>query len=243
VPRHLLAATAESLMNTISKATEADRTLFTLRAAQMMQEYLAANPGAGEDDVKAWIEGAQFVPDGEFNKLARAKALDLNGSYFSKVRHETEKAALTGQDALQWAVMCNDSGTRLGVDEWIGENRNSAALYPLFGGFWPRNACLYWPKQTAKRPAVSAVADAGPIMMVQTELDPWTPLSGAMKTFSVLPNVSMILVQKEYSHTLLFPYGAECVDRPVAEYFLYGKQPDRLTTCIGNPLTADTGGQ
>jgi pimeloyl-ACP methyl ester carboxylesterase len=99
VPRHLLAATAESQMNTISKSNEADKTLFTLRAAQMMQGYLAANPGAGEAKVKAWIEGAQFVPDGKLNKQVRAKALDLNGSYFFKVRHETEKAALTGQDA------------------------------------------------------------------------------------------------------------------------------------------------
>ncbi len=56
----------------------------TLRAAQMMQEYLAANPGAGEDNVKAWIEGAEFVPDGKLNKQARAKALDLNSRTFPR---------------------------------------------------------------------------------------------------------------------------------------------------------------
>ncbi len=138
--------------------------------------------------------------------------------------------------------MCNDSGTRFGVEEWIGENRNSAALYPLFGGFWPRNACLYWTAPTAKRPPLEAVGSAGHIMMLQSELDPWTPLVGAMKTFAVLPNTSMILVQNEYSHALLLPYGSECVDRPVAEYFLYGKQPERLTTCTGNPLAADAAG-
>jgi len=49
----------------------------------------------------------------------------------------------------------------------------------------------------------------------------------------------MILVQNEYSHGLYPPYGSACIDRPVAEYFLYGKQPDRLTTCAGKPLAAD----
>ena len=55
----------------------------------------------------------------------------MNSLYFSKVRQETKKAALTGQDALQWAVVCNDSGSSFGVDDWIRENRNSAALYPF----------------------------------------------------------------------------------------------------------------
>jgi len=241
-PRHLLAAMAELQVNTISKSSKADDTLLYLRAAQLMQEYLAAHPGADKDAVKSWVEGAQFVPDQGLNGRARTAALELNNLYFSKVRQETKTAAITGQDALQWAVMCNDSGTRYGVDSWIGENRTSAELYPLFGGPWPRNACLYWPVPTGKRPAVEAVGKAGPFMMVQAELDPWTSLLGAMKTFAVLPNASMILVEKEYSHTLLLPYGAECVDRPVAEYFLFGKQPERLATCAGNPLEADAAG-
>ncbi len=238
-PRHLLAATAESQMNPISKSSKADDTLLYLRAAQMMQEFISVNPTADETAVKTWIDGAQFVPDPELNTKARAEALDLNSRYFSKVRQETEKAALAGQDALQWAVVCNDSGSSFGVDDWIGENRNSAALYPLFGGFWARNACLYWGAPTVKRPSIEAVISAGHIMMLQSELDPWTPLVGAMKTFAVLPNASMILVQNEYSHGPILPYGSECVDRPVAEYFLYGKQPERLTTCNGNPLAAD----
>jgi hypothetical protein len=46
-----------------------------------------------------------------------------------------------------------------------------------------------------------------------------------MKTLAVLPNAGMILVQKEYSHTLLLPCGSECVDRPVAEYFPTANNP------------------
>jgi pimeloyl-ACP methyl ester carboxylesterase len=240
-PRHMLAAMAELQLNTISKSSKADDSLLYLRAAQMMQEYININPNANETTVTSWINGAQFVTDQARNEQARAKALELNSLYFSKKRQETKKAALKGQDALSWAVMCNDCRSSFGIDDWIRENRNSAELYPLFGGYWVRNACLYWGAPTAKRPPIEAVISAGNILMLQSELDPWTPLEGAMKTFAILPNTSMILVQNEYSHGLYPPYGLACIDRPVAEYFLYGILPGRLTKCAGKPLAADAG--
>ncbi len=240
MPRHLLSATSELLLNhTISKSSKADDALFYLRAAQKMREFISANPNAGEAAVKAWIDEAQFVPDQEFNKQTRSKAVELTSLTFSKKRQETKEAALKGQDALQWAVMCNDSRSSFGVDDWVRENKESAALYPLFGGYWVRNACLYWDAPAVKRPPIESVISAGNILMLQSELDPWTPVEGAMKTFAALPTASMILVQNEYSHGLYPPYGSACIDRPVAEYFLYGKQPDRLTTCAGKPLAAD----
>lgn len=237
MPGHLLAAAAEKLP--ISDSSKADTALLYLCAAREMQKYIGANPYADETAVKTWINTAHFVPDQELNGQARARALELNTLYFSKMRHETQKAALKGQDALQWAVSCNDSGTSFGVDDWIRENRSSAALYPLFGGFLVRNACLYWGAPTVKRPPVEAAAGAGNILMLQSELDPYTIREGAMKTFALLPNARMILVQNEYTHALYAPYRLECIDRPVAEYFLYGKLPEeRLTKCVGKPLTA-----
>ncbi|MEE9911739.1 MAG: alpha/beta hydrolase [Deltaproteobacteria bacterium] len=241
MPGDLLAATSKLLP--ISKSQKADSTLLYLRAAERMQAFLAAHPEADQTAVEAWINTAQFVPDATLNQQARAGALEIAGLYFSRVRHETKPAALNGEDALQWAVMCNDSGSRFGVDAWIDENKKSVASYPFYGGFWVQNACLYWDAPTARRPAAAQVAGAGPILMLQSELDPWTTLEGAEATFARLPNTHMILIQNEYSHSLVPPYGQECVDRPVAEYFLYGTLPaKRLTRCAGNPLPADAAG-
>ena len=238
MPGHLLAATSKLLP--ISKSQEADITLLYLRTAEMMQEFITANPDADQAAVETWINTAQFVPDATLNQQARAGALKIAGLYFPKVRHETKTAALNGEDALQWAVMCNDSGSSFGADEWIEANKNSVASYPFYGGFWVQNACLYWDAPTVRRPAVERVASAGPILMLQSELDPWTTLEGADTTFAYLPNTRMILIQNEYSHSLVPPYGQECVDRPVAEYFLYGTiPPERLTRCAGNSLPAD----
>ncbi len=160
MPRHLLSATSELLLNhTISKSSKADDALFYLRAAQKMREFISANPNAGEAAVKAWIDEAQFVPDQELNKQIRSKAVELTSLYFSKKRQETKEAALKGQDALQWAVMCNDSRSSFGVDDWVRENKKSAALYPLFGGYWVRNACLYWDAPAVKRPPIDSVIE------------------------------------------------------------------------------------
>jgi len=238
LPGYLLATTIEKLP--ISDSSKADTSLLYLRAAQMMQEYISVNPNADEATVKQWINATQFVDD-VLNTQARALAIDLNKGYFDKVNQVTKpkSAVLTGKDALMWAVSCNDSGSSFGVDDWISENRISAILYPLYGGFLVRNACLYWGAPTVRRPPIEAVVGAGNILMLQSEFDPWTPVEGAMKTFTSLPNTSMILVQGEYTHALHIPYGLDCIDKPVAEYFLYGKQPQRLTKCAGIPLAAD----
>ncbi len=238
MPGHLLAATAKLIP--ISKSKEADKALLYLRAAQKIQEFITAHPDADQTAVQTWINTAQFVTDPAFNQQARARAVEIANKYFSMVRHEVESASIKGEDALKWAVMCNDSGSSFGVNDWINENKQSVALYPFYGGFWVQNACLYWDAPKVHRPAAAVVAGAGNILMLQSELDPWTTLEGANTTFASLPNTSMILIQNEYSHSLVPPYGTECVDRPVAEYFLYGKTPpERLTKCGGSALPAD----
>lgn len=238
MPGHLLAATARLLP--ISKSEKANDLLLYLRTAQRIQEYIAANPSADEVTVETWINTAQFVSEPVLNQQARAHALEVSKLYFSKLRHETESANLKGEDALKWAVMCNDSGSSYSADTWISANRDIVDIYPFYGGYWVQNACVYWGAPTVRRPTAEMVASAGNILMLQSELDPWTTLEGANKTFETLPNTRMILIQNEYSHSLVPPYGQECVDRPVAEYFLYETIPaDRLTKCAGNPLAAD----
>ncbi|MNF19288.1 hypothetical protein D3C80_2239640 [compost metagenome] len=45
----------------------------------------------------------------------------------------------------------------------------------------------------------------------------------------------MIVVEDEYEHGV-FPYGTQCVDRQVADYFLDGTLPQRLGSCAGKPF-------
>ncbi len=51
-----------------------------------------------------------------------------------------------------------------------------------------------------------------------------------METWTALPQARMIVVEDEYQHGL-FPYGTDCVDNQVADYFLQGTLPQRLGSC------------
>ncbi|MNJ78422.1 TAP-like protein [compost metagenome] len=53
-----------------------------------------------------------------------------------------------------------------------------------------------------------------------------------MRTWAALPNARMIVVENDYRHGV-FPYGAACVDKQVANYFLYGQLPERTSSCPG----------
>ncbi|MOA39912.1 TAP-like protein [compost metagenome] len=71
--------------------------------------------------------------------------------------------------------------------------------------------------------------------MLHSEYDSATPIAGAQKAFNALPNARMIAISNEYKHAI-FPYGTACVDRQVANYFLNGQLPERLSSCAGKEL-------
>lgn len=236
-PGYLLTTLREALA--ISDSNEADNTLLYLRAAQLMEGFISANPAADQKAVSTWIASASFVPDAGLNLKARELAEILNGSYFEKVSQQLESATLIGKNALAYTIACNDAGSSYTEYTWIAASRSSSALYPLYGGFWAQNACIYWGAPVVSRPPVTAVNKAGTIMILQSELDPWTVREGAFKSFEVLSNARMIVVQNEYTHGLMLPYGSEYIDRPVAEYFLFGTAPKRLSYFAGKALAAD----
>jgi hypothetical protein len=57
-----------------------------------------------------------------------------------------------------------------------------------------------------------------------------------VRTFSALPQASTIVVEDEYSHMVILPYGNDYLDRSAAEFFLQQKKPPRLSVVEGKPL-------
>jgi hypothetical protein len=37
----------------------------------------------------------------------------------------------------------------------------------------------------------------------------------------------------------MVPYGSDCIDQTVADFFMEGVRPERLKNCSGKPLPAD----
>lgn len=233
---NLLDVTSALLHETIAQSVNAHVTLFTFHAAKAVQGLLETFSPKTEEELDALLEKKEWEVPLEYRDLVLERAKTLSKDYFSKLKGETATVDMGPFDAVGWAVQCNDAGTSYDAEAWVQGSAFNAGLYPLFGGSDIENPCLYWGGQTVKRPPVENIARAGGFVMLQSQYDPYTILEGALKTFAALPNASLIVVEREFQHFVLLPYGDDSVDRPIAEYLLNGTQPPRLTTCPGKPL-------
>ncbi|MFH9611134.1 alpha/beta hydrolase [Streptomyces sp. NPDC017448] len=139
-------------------------------------------------------------------------------------------------DATFYTVGCNDT-------PWYGNRQTLAAtsaaqgrLFPLIGWRSIAEPCVFW-----KRPAVHLPKPTGrglpPVLMVQSEHDPATPMEGAKLAASEFANARLLRVTDEGDH-MLYGNGNACVDEAVNAYLADGVLPRRDATCAGRPLPA-----
>lgn len=237
LPAALHYATVDTLEETqvLTNVYYADDAVMVLLAAKLIQAQLEASPGLDEQTLLNSLAAYTFSTDAFLNERAHLAAASLARGYFLQVAGKPKPMAK--DDGMFWAVVCNDAGTRYTPETWVQASNRNAALYPDFGGLIRDNVCLYWPPSGITKPPQEQAATAGNILMLQTELDPLTVLSGAEKSLALLPNARMIEITGEYTHAPLPPYGTSCVDKPIALYFLDGTQPAN-TRCDGLPLPA-----
>lgn len=216
-----------------------DDSLFYIKAALGLQILLTQQPTADEGQIRAAITAHRFAPNPEINALAVERANKLADALFAKPSISPKKFSL--EDAVFLSVRCNDTGTSGNAQHWIDIGNEYATRYPLTGGYSTANPCLYWPKSAVQRPPLAMAGKVGPLLMLQSRFDALTPIEGAQATLAALPNASMIVVENEFRHGL-FPYGDECVDGQVAQYFLHGTMPPRLSSCEvrSSPTLADS---
>ena len=240
----LHAALVSSLKVAVSRSSEVDRGLLAIRAADVIQGELDLDPAIAEQALRARLEGYAWVPDPALKAVAEEEASKLITAYFQQVHEEVPTFPPPAYGStMHWAVVYNDSGTPYTPDTWIAASTDNAWRYPEFGGFWRQNPTLYWHFPLVTRPPQELAALAGPLLVLQTEGDPMTDLAGARNSLVVLPNARLIEIRGDYTHGPTVPYGTDCVDRPIAEYFLYGTLPPAETPCPGLPLAADTEGR
>lgn len=235
LPDALHYATVDTLEESqfLSNAYYAEDAVMILLAAKLIQAQLDANPGLDEQTLLSTLAAYPFSTDARLDESAHLTAASVARGYFLQVAGKPK----VKDEGMFWAVVCNDAAIRYTPETWLQASNRNAALYPDFGGLLRDNACLYWPPSGITRPPQERAATAGPILMLQTELDPLTVLTGAEKSLSLLPNARMIEITGEYTHAPLPPYGTSCVDKPIAHYFLDGTLPAN-TRCDGLPLPA-----
>jgi pimeloyl-ACP methyl ester carboxylesterase len=211
-----------------------DHLLRALLAARILDGILDQSPPPTNPfDAYGRVEPAiAFVPDDGRRADVRGLVQGLIGSYFEIVARVSGLSALSGSGATQWAVICNDVPFGYDVAAWVSLQDELAALYPLQGGLITGSPCLYWGPPTVTRPPLSAASLTGPILFTQTELDPQTPLEGAMASLAAMPTASIVQVDGGWNHGVMVPSGNPCIDVPVGRYLLDGTPPPlRDTHC------------
>ena len=95
--------------------------------------------------------------------------------------------------------------------------------------------CVFW-----DRPPVQLRTPTGagvpPILMVQTERDPATPIEGARRAQQGFAGARLLTVVDEGDHGSYLAGGNDCVDNIVDGYLLEGVVPAEGTTCPGEPI-------
>lgn len=145
--------------------------------------------------------------------------------------------ALDSPEATFFAVICNDTPWPQGqayADRVSGEQ---GRRYPLVGWSLNQNPCYYW-----DRPATSLPTPTGrgvpPVLMVQSQRDPATPIEGARRAHARFAGSRMLTVTNEGDHGVYVGVNP-CVDRRVDAFFLTGALPAaRDTTCPGTGIPA-----
>ena len=210
----------------------------SLLGARGLSAVIAANPDYKTvDDFTTRLTQYAYSPDTDINTAARVSAFGILDAYLSVINEATGPIELSDQNAVFTAVVNNDTPSNQDPQFWIDFGSKEALIHPLIGGGYTENSAIYWSKPTTSKPATPA--GMPPILMLQNELDPATPREGALEALNSLPSAKMIFVDNEAQHTA-FPYGDQCVDLQVANYFLSGTLPDKkFNVCQAKPLPGE----
>ncbi|GAA3879535.1 alpha/beta hydrolase [Saccharothrix violaceirubra] len=135
--------------------------------------------------------------------------------------------------ATAYMIMCNDTPFRGGPDFLAEESARLGGRYPLNGYYQPLAPCAFWdrPSLTLKTPTGQGVP---PVLFVQTERDPATPVEGARRTHARFAGSRMLTVD-DGDHTV-YGYDNACVNDAVEDFLVDGTLPTRDTTCPGTPI-------
>ncbi len=228
--------TMKALDKHISYPENAPSALFTVRVAIMIDDLLTQEVVPDIESLNQLLDNYDWDVHPQYREMLTEMAKALAQDYFDLVNRKPEPVNLTGGDAVWWAIQCMDAHNAYDADSWGLQSRLHSEYYPQFGGFYIDNPCLYWDKASINRPPIENIPSDASILIVQSEFDPYTPLEGALRTFSALPQAGMIMLKGDYQHCIIVPYGNDELDRDVAEFLLNRKRPPRLSIIEGNPL-------
>jgi acetyl esterase/lipase len=172
-----------------------------------------------------------FSPDTHANDAIKAAATELVSLLDIPVDPSLDGLI---DHSVYTAVICGDTSWRNDLKAWrslvsrIGKNYPAAGGEAVIIGL----ICAHWPSAPRWRPALTELAKAPPLLMIQSEFDPATPFTGAMKAFDASPDAYMVLARGSDMHGLFGQSATPCVERAAGRFLLTGQLPaSHLSGC------------
>ena len=136
------------------------------------------------------------------------------------------------EDVLS-AIRCNDTPSPGNRDTLTAQSRRLGEAYPLLGWYSLLDDCVFW-----NRPALTMPVPTGqgvpPVLMVNSERDPATPLESARHAASRFKGARLLTVTG--GEHAVYLSGNACVDQEVEAFLLQGKLPPVGASCPGHPI-------
>lgn len=208
-----------------------------LVAALNLADWMLAEGNPSKERLIARARGYVFSPDPSVDHGIRQTAIELASRLDRR-----DDPTLNGLIDLSvyHAVVCADSPWRKDVKALRALASEIANRYPAANGSAVSTglACVNWSAPPRWRPALTALAKAPPMLMVQAEFDPATPYIGAMQAFSSTPGAHMVVARGAEAHGLFGSSATPCVERAVGRFLLEGELPTSpLSICDYAPST------
>lgn len=142
--------------------------------------------------------------------------------------------ASDAEQAAFLAVTCNDTAWVGGRAGLVEASARSGEVAPLLGWASVAQPCAFWNRPTVNSP-VPTGAGLPPVLMVQSENDPATPIEGARAAAARFAGSRLLTVTGEGDHGL-YAGGNACVNRVVERFIVNGVLPAEGATCTGRAL-------
>jgi pimeloyl-ACP methyl ester carboxylesterase len=207
-----------------------------LAAALTLADWIRAEGNPGNDRLMALVRGHVFSSDADVDEDIRVTATDLVARLGE--REDPTSGGIVDLPVYH-AVVCGDTPWRKDAKGLRAMANDIGNRYPAANGLAVTTGltCANWPTGPRWRPALTEVAKAPPMLMVQAEFDPATPLSGAMKAFRATPGAYMVLARGANVHGLFGDSATPCIESAVGRFLLTGELPAiRQSSCDFEPL-------
>lgn len=216
-----------------------------LMSAKAINAITTANPTISEANLLLALESYPFTPNSTINSITITLAQTLATKYMKLVTESPEHVILAQNgsfnDAVNKTVSCNDANGQTAQGYWDGIINTIYPIAPAyFHDRYEQNCTSNWNGATVRKPSTANASGLNNILMVQDQYDAATALPGALATYNMLGNASLIYNTNSYSHGV-FPTGTTCVDNTVINYLLSPTSNNHfVAVCEGHGLIPPT---